>query len=210
MKGSEPECCTPMSPRAAARRKRVADAARTLFAAQGFQNTRMTEISEAAGVKVGQIYRDFDGKEAIVADIVREDLAEFLDEEALGEAVRSSDSQPARQWLANFIKRDCDPAQERLLAQIVVEAARNQRIADLFQCGDDHIRACLMRALAAAVPNASEEARRRLMEIIMVLLLGLPQRRIAAPHTDLGAVAASIGALIERELGWLAAAEPAG
>ena len=31
-------------------------------------------------MKVGQIYRDFDSKEAIVADIVRGDLEQFLDE----------------------------------------------------------------------------------------------------------------------------------
>ncbi|MDO6416448.1 TetR/AcrR family transcriptional regulator [Sphingomonas sp. BIUV-7] len=172
-----------------------------LFAAQGFQNTRMAQISDAARIKVGQIYRDFDGKEAIVADIVRADLMEFLDEPALDEAIASRDPAAVRHWLGDFIRRDCDPAQGRLLSQILVESARNARIACLLQRADERISANLARAIAAIAPARScETARARLVDVIMVLIVGLPQRQLAAPGIDVTATAASFSALVEREI----------
>ncbi|WP_293976905.1 TetR/AcrR family transcriptional regulator [Sphingomonas sp.] len=103
----------------------MADAARHLFTACGFQNTRMAQISAAAGIKVGQIYRDFDSKEAIVAEIVAADIAEFLNEETLERAIESRDPVALRHWITNFIC-DSDPDEGRLLAQIIVEATRNE------------------------------------------------------------------------------------
>ena len=54
------------------------DVARTLFTEQGFHRTGVAQIAAASGIKVGQIYRDFADKEAIVAAIVESDLAAFL------------------------------------------------------------------------------------------------------------------------------------
>ena len=77
-------CCTAPS-RADARRDKLLDAARTLFAERGFHSTGVAQIASASGVKVGQIYRDFANKEEIVAAIAVRDLEQFLaeDEEAL-------------------------------------------------------------------------------------------------------------------------------
>lgn len=177
----------------------MADAARHLFTACGFQNTRMAQISAAAGIKVGQIYRDFDSKEAIVAEIVAADIAEFLNEETLERAIESRDPVALRHWITNFIC-DSDPDEGRLLAQIIVEATRNERISSLFQQGDLRISACLRRAVAAIAPHAPAKACDDFVQMIMVLLLGLPQRHLAVPNTDLAAVSASLSALIDREL----------
>lgn len=201
MQGSCPPCCEPRSPRVAARRRQVADAARALFAAQGFQNTRMAQVSDAAGIKVGQIYRDFDGKEAIVADIVRSDLSDFLDEAALDAAIEGGDPAATRRWIGDFIRRDCDPADRCLFSQIIVEASRNERIAELMRAADRRIGATVARALAAIAPGpARAEDRSRLTDIVMVLLVGLPQRRLVSPESNVTAVAESFAALVEREL----------
>lgn len=201
LESSVSPCCAPISPRQSARRKQVADAARLLFSERGFQNTRMEQISTAAGVKVGQIYRDFDSKEAIVADIVRGDLDRLLDEAALRQAIAAGDAVAVRRWIADFLGHDGGTSKGRLLAQIVFEAARNERIAALFQHGDCRIRDCLERAIAVIAPGeARRPARLRLVEIVMLLLIGMPQRLIAAPDTDMAALAAGIIALVEREL----------
>jgi AcrR family transcriptional regulator len=193
-----------MSSRLAARRKRVADAARNLFAAHGFENTQIVQISAAAGVRVGQIYRDFDSKEEIVADIVRADLAEFLDEDGLDKAIVDGDPAAARRWIAQLI-RCVDPTEGRMLAQITVEASRNETIALLFQRATRCISDALDRAIALIAPNATPGDRAQLADIIIALMMGLPQRRIAAPAADLTALADCFVALIERELDRLAA-----
>lgn len=182
------------------RRTQVSEAARLLFVAHGFQNTRMSQIAAASGIKVGQIYRDFDGKEAIVAEIVRADLADFLDEAALDEAVRHGDHVAVRRWLAGFLQEDCDPDGGRLLAHIIVEAARNERIASLFRHADRRIKACLSRAIAALAPAAPEAGRGQLVDIMMAILLGLPHRRLAQPDIDLAGVLADFYELVEREI----------
>lgn len=200
MESSLSSCCAPKSPRQAARRKQVADAARLLFAEQGFQNTRMEQISAAAGVKVGQIYRDFDGKEAIIADIVRADLARLLDEATLDRAVTDRNTCAVRTWIADFLQQEDEATKGRLVAQIIVEATRNHKIATLFEHADRWIRDCVGRALAVVAPAAGEPARTRLVEIIMVLIMGLSQRRVAAPDGDQASLASCVSALVEREL----------
>jgi AcrR family transcriptional regulator len=163
----------------------------------------MTQIAAASGIKVGQIYRDFDGKEAIVAELVRADLADFLDEAELDAAIARGDSVSVRRWLAGFLQEDCDPNGGRLLAHIIVEAARNERIAALFRHADRLINACLARAIAALAPNAPDDGRRRLVDMMMTVLMGLPHRRLAQPDIDLPRVAADFDALVEREIGRL-------
>ena len=166
----------------------------------------MEQISAAAGIKIGQIYRDFDSKEAIVADIVRGDLEQFLDEIALRKAIVAGDSAAVRQWIAEFLNHEGGTTKARLLAQIVFEAARNDRIAALFQHADRHVRNCLEQAIAVIAPGEGRRpARLQLVEVILLLLIGMPQRLLAAPDTDMVALAAGIQALVERELDALVA-----
>ncbi len=67
--------------RADDRRRHLIDVARKLFTEHGFHATGVAQIAAASGIRVGQIYRDFSGKEDIVAAIVAEDVAAFLDED---------------------------------------------------------------------------------------------------------------------------------
>jgi AcrR family transcriptional regulator len=63
--------------------RKLLDAARTLFARQGVENTRINEITEEADVGFGSFYNHFDSKEAIVEAVVEEAVA------AQGDAVAS-------------------------------------------------------------------------------------------------------------------------
>ena len=87
--------------KANARREKVVQAARVLFAEQGFHATGMAAISQASGVLVGQIYRDFANKEAIVAAIVERDLDEYLREGELHETCACDDPAALRAWVAS-------------------------------------------------------------------------------------------------------------
>ena len=64
-------------------RAKLVEAARTLFARQGVDNTRINEITEEADVGFGSFYNHFDRKEAIVEAVLAETVA------AQGEAIEA-------------------------------------------------------------------------------------------------------------------------
>ncbi|WP_164518929.1 TetR/AcrR family transcriptional regulator [Sphingomonas sp. ABOLG] len=78
-------------------------AAREAFAATGFHGTGMAQIAQTSGIAVGQIYRDFANKEAIVAEIVARDLEDFLSERGLCAAGATGDPAVVRAWIGQFV-----------------------------------------------------------------------------------------------------------
>src|SRR5919198_5641495 len=56
-------------------RGKLVDAARSLFARQGVDNTRINEITEEADVGFGSFYNHFDSKEAIVEAVLADTVA---------------------------------------------------------------------------------------------------------------------------------------
>jgi AcrR family transcriptional regulator len=58
-----------------ATRRKLVEAAASLFARQGVDNTRIQEITEAADVGFGSFYNHFAGKEAIVEAVLAETVA---------------------------------------------------------------------------------------------------------------------------------------
>src|ERR1700751_4700643 len=66
---------TTLRPTPEARRQQILDAACECVRKAGFHGASMAEIAQAAGLSVGQIYRYFENKEAIIAAIVAQDLA---------------------------------------------------------------------------------------------------------------------------------------
>ena len=64
--------------RAEARRAQIRAAAAACFRQHGFHGTSIAQISKAAGMSTGHIYHYFENKEAIIADIVAQDLERLL------------------------------------------------------------------------------------------------------------------------------------
>src|SRR3546814_18698263 len=78
-------------PRSAARRQHILATTRDLFVKRGFHQTGMAQIASSSGIAVGQIYRDFANKEAIIDASREADLAECLEEETLEPAAAVGD-----------------------------------------------------------------------------------------------------------------------
>ncbi|MFA7386416.1 MAG: helix-turn-helix domain-containing protein, partial [Thiohalobacteraceae bacterium] len=64
--------------RSLARRDQIRTAAADCFRRHGFHGTSVAKIAKAAGMSVGHIYHYFENKEAIIADIVAQDLERLL------------------------------------------------------------------------------------------------------------------------------------
>lgn len=197
-------CCTAPS-RADARRDRLLDAARELFAERGFHQTGVAQIAKASGVLVGQIYRDFANKEEIVAAIAASDLQESLGELELERATDTGDTAAVRAWIRRFVaakaKKDC-----RLGTEILAESMRNPKIAETFRAIHQRVRCSLSRALEALAPGTARE-RDRLLTAEVIMTIGGGIFHVGAYHAGADGraaldpeVEARLIALVDREV----------
>lgn len=183
------------------RRRHLIDVTRALFVQRGFHATGVAQIAAASGIRVGQIYRDFGSKEDLIAALVAEDLAQFLDEASLRRAVDDDDRAAVRGWLDRFFAVDKPIEQCCLMAEIHAEAARNARIAEIHGAIDQRVRGEIMAALTALMPDAALADRRRdVGDLIMTLGAGLMSRRVVDRGLDAARLSAAIVRIVDTEL----------
>lgn len=149
----------------------------------GFHGTGVAQIAQASGIAVGQIYRDFANKEAIVAAIVERDLEEYLHESGLCAAGASGDPEAVRQWIRNFVACEQKPDTGRLVAEIMAESSRNERVAEITRNLQQQLRRELTAALQLLVPvDADPEQLDQLAEMIHTISTGVFHRRVIDPE----------------------------
>jgi AcrR family transcriptional regulator len=165
--------------RAAVRQNRLLDTARALFVEHGFHQTGIAQIAATSGIRVGQIYRDFESKEAIIAAICESDVEAWLEESALMDAVARKDVKAIRDWVERFGTFDQAEDRCRLVAEIIAEAGRNPRVADIYRRVDARVRKSLSAALTALIPGGSSAKQVDVLaEYILTMGAGAACRRI--------------------------------
>lgn len=202
----EPGCALPRESgkRANARREQVIQAGRILFAERGFHATGIAEIAKQSGVLVGQIYRDFANKEAIVAAIAERDLTEFLDEETLCAARERCCQDAVRDWIGRFIACH-EISDKRLIAEILAESARNDRLAAILAAIDGRLRGRLVQALSLlASPAADPHRIEVLADLVMTMSFGIFHRRLNGEPGPAPELHAALMACVDAQLDALA------
>ncbi|WP_375428840.1 TetR/AcrR family transcriptional regulator [uncultured Sphingomonas sp.] len=195
------KCCGERSSRAGLRRRKLIETARMLFIQNGFHATGIAQIARESGIAVGQIYRDFSAKEEIVAALVEEDCGRFMDVGTLDAAIAGGDSNAVRAWLRHFVDPDEDRDGDRLFAEIMAEASRNERVAAIFVGLQDRFRANLLAALTILAPGEEAAAgHATLADTIMTLSIGLLHHRLIRPTLDMPTLAGALRSLIDREV----------
>lgn len=190
----------PHRDKAMLRREKIVSAARRLFIANGFHATGVAQIAKESGIAVGQIYRDFSSKEAIVAEIVQADCMDFLAPESLCAGIKSGDPEFVWKWLADFVRPEADES-DPLFAEIVAETARNERIKAIFESTREEVRSTMTTALSALIPGeAFAERRSALADVITATALGLMQHRFLSPVEDTDRAAALMLRMLRREV----------
>ncbi|SFR75883.1 transcriptional regulator, TetR family [Sphingomonas jatrophae] len=183
------------------RRTRIVAAARSLFAQQGFHGTGVAQIARESDVLVGQIYRDFAGKEDLIAAIVEQDIAELLDDPNLTEAIATGDSRRLRDWISGFITRQPDEEGRRLFADIAADALRNTRTAAILAAAQTRLRDSLRLALTMLAPGEqSAAARDTLAELIFTVGGAMLHRQICFTGEGHDALARKFIQFIDDEL----------
>ena len=179
-----------------------------LFAQNGFHGTGMAEIARVSGVLVGQIYRDFAGKEDLIAAIVERDVAELLDDPDMARGIEAGEMEQLNNWVHRFVSRYIDNEALSVLADILSEATRNSRIAAIVQDAHERLHARLVLAARLWVPGTDKEAERQeLADIILTAAGAIQHRQLFGLEASARMTARMVG-LVDAEIGRLCSAAP--
>ncbi|MET0183581.1 MAG: TetR/AcrR family transcriptional regulator [Caulobacterales bacterium] len=165
--------------RADRRRAQVLAAAATCFNRDGFHGASMASIAHEAHLSVGQIYRYFENKEAIIVAIVEQSLAEWsqrmADVRAKGDLVEEM-LEVARYHVDKVEGRE----QAALSLEFFAEAARNPRIGEIVRVMDRAMRAHLRDILLRNASGEQDGVEARI-DMIFMLVDGWSVRAVKNP-----------------------------
>ncbi|WP_304171010.1 TetR/AcrR family transcriptional regulator [Phenylobacterium aquaticum] len=176
-------------PKSELRRQQILDAACACVRRAGFHGASMADIAKAAGLSVGQIYRYFENKEAIVAAIVAQDLAEMREKFAEFSEGDGTLTEMVIQRCPEAIERNYDPDRAALVLEVLAEAARNPRVAAIVREADAVERTLgrtvLEEARAAGCSETELDARG---EVLSMIFDGMVTRAVNNPQGDRAAI----------------------
>ena len=187
-------------PRSAARRQHILAATRDLFVKRGFHQTGMAQIASSSGIAVGQIYRDFANKEAIIAAICEADLAEWLEEETLETAVAVGDREGILAWIERIAIDEPSHENRRMMCEFVATVGCNPIIAEINRKADVRLRTSLGAALASLAPGASPQDRSTVVDFIITMSWGMVAGAELFPYRDHKILRHYMASLFRREL----------
>lgn len=184
------DVCSSAKPTPEARRQQILDAACDVVRQSGFHGASMAEIAKAAGLSVGQIYRYFDNKEAMVAAIVAQDLAEMREKFAELEKRPGTLLDAMGGHMDEAVCKCYDPRRASLMLEVMAEAARNPKVAAIVRAADEQERqlaqSMLQRSRKPEWSDAEFDAR---TEMIGAIFDGLVIRSVNHPDQDRKAMA---------------------
>lgn len=190
----------PRAAKSAARRQHLLDTARNLFVERGFHQTGMAQIAAASGIAVGQIYRDFANKEAIIGAICENEITTWLDEETLSAAVAAQDRDAILAWIerVGFDEPDCND--RRLMCELLAEMGRNPAIEQMHLKVDARLRTSFDAALGSLAPKASQARRSTVMDFIVAMSWGMVALRELSPESDHETLHGRLATLLRQEV----------
>jgi len=173
---------------AEARRNQVLCAAADCFRRKGYHGAGMAEISKTAGMSAGHIYNYFASKEAIIESIVERDMEEMFS------IFKEFADKPGDRvtvlldGLGRGVERHTDLNQGALDLEMLAEAARNEKVANLLRESDSHARDSMRELLVgergSLQGTALEEVNARI-EVMFSVMGGLLLRKMLNPDLDI-------------------------
>ncbi|WP_370261199.1 TetR/AcrR family transcriptional regulator [Limnobacter sp.] len=186
--------------KAEVRRQQILDAAAQCFRKSGFHGASMADIAKSFGMSAGHIYNYFESKEAIIEAMVQRDLSDTLARIA---AIREKGD------ILNAMLGAVDDgvqrriAQSQLDAEIVAEASRNPKVAQVVQQTDAVIRQEVARLIESVQPAMASQCPHMLAAkttILMALFEGLMIRAIRNPNMQQAELGIALKKVIEQML----------
>ena len=195
------EVQSPTRPTPEARRQQILDAACDCVRQAGFHGASMAEIAKAAGLSVGQIYRYFENKEAIIAAIVAQDLAEMREKFAEMERRPGDLVDAMTEHLPEAVDKCFDLGRAALTLEVLAEAARNPKVAAILRAADEQERAFAQSMLdRSRQPDWSDAEFQARCEVLGMMFDGMVMRAVNHPDTDRDALARVLATAIRHLL----------
>ncbi|SEB98149.1 TetR/AcrR family transcriptional regulator [Rhodobacter sp. 24-YEA-8] len=169
---------SPNQPRTAG----ILTAIRSTFAAKGFDGTSMNDLARAAGMSVGNFYRYFPSKTAIVEALVAQDVDEVR---VQFQAILAAPDKMAalRAGIAQHLE-ETGPDDCRLAAEISASALRQSEISTTCQRMEETVCDMLLEVFAAVSGLSPETCRARFSSqarFVVLVLRGYGQRSDLSP-----------------------------
>lgn len=163
------------------RRREIVEAARRCVLRQGFHASPVAQIAREAGMSVGQVYRYFDGKDAIIRAIV---------EDIIATRVHNMTHSPESPFTAERLATRTTYFDERhredslLMLEVTAEASRNAEIAAVVRDADRRSQEEAIRKTLERNPGLDPAEAAARCEVAAVLIEGTHFRQATALHAD--------------------------
>jgi AcrR family transcriptional regulator len=172
-----------------ARRRRIQEAARTVFTERGYAGASIELIARAAQLSVGAIYLYFRSKEDLYVSLIEDTLTVFDVEMAQLREQTEVASRLRETWsiLVRWAEKDPEgPRILRLLAQPAIRPQLSDEVVAAVSAGisrvQDHIGACVADGIHAGIYRQSNA--REVADLAWSVLLG--SLDAAEMHTNIG------------------------
>ncbi|MCY0093593.1 TetR/AcrR family transcriptional regulator [Hoeflea ulvae] len=159
----------------------ILDKVKSVFALNGFDGASMQDLAQATQMSVGNFYRYFPSKDAIITALVRRDLMEI---EAVFDTVRTA-SDPGAMFMHLLAQRienmPCEDA--ALWSEVQAASHRSPDIATLVRGMDETVRSNIVDALVRIHGDDSSRARAEFetrAHLVMLVVHGFAQRKFCA------------------------------
>src|SRR4051812_28211153 len=186
-----------------ARRRRIQEAARTVFTERGDGGASIELIARAAQLSGGAIYLYFRSEEGLYVSLVEETLTVFDVEMAQIREQQPAGARLRETWsiLVKWAERDAEgPRILRLLAQPAIRPQLSDEVVAAVSAGiariQDHIGACIADGIHAGIYRQVNA--REIADLAWSVLLG--SLDAAEMHTNLGMAAESLNVRTDRAL----------
>ena len=187
-----------------ARRRRIQEAARTVFAERGYTGASIELIARAAQLSVGAIYLYFRSKEDLYVSLVEDTLTVFDVEMGQVRAQIEVSRRLRETWsiLVRWAERDPEgPRILRLLAQPAIRPQLSDEVVAAVSSGisriQDHMGACVADGIHAGIYRQVNA--REIADLAWSVLLG--SLDAAEMHANLGLDAEPLVTRTDRALG---------
>ncbi|MGJ3264950.1 MAG: TetR/AcrR family transcriptional regulator [Salinarimonas sp.] len=184
------------------RRAAILNAAELCFARAGFHRTTMQDIAAAAGMSVGNLYRYFASKDAVIIALGERDRTEVARDFAMLDD--AEDFLAAFRAIGEKHLRAVPATRSAICLEIWAEATRNAVFAEITRAFETEVTGRLERAFALAQARGAIRSKadpRALAITVGTLADGLFVRRAVSQSFDAEAeidrVLALIGALLD-------------
>jgi len=158
--------------RADLRRDQILEAAHECFSREGFHAASMASIAAQANLSVGQIYRYFENKEAVIEGLCVSKLEEWADRLAEVRA-RSGDPVDELMELARYHVDKLDNGQDvSMVLEFLAEAARNPRVGAVMHRVDAGFRQHLRDVFVRGGVRADDQSLESRVGLVSILLDG--------------------------------------